>query len=210
MSTDAQRRVVAVGASAGGVEALIRLAAGLPRNFPYAVMAVLHLPAEAPPSQLARILDRSGPLPAVWAAHGDLIETGRIHVAVPNRHLLVSNGRVVLSDGPIEDGHLPGINALFCSVARVYGERAVGVLMSGVLDDGVRGLAAIRARGGITIVQTSSDALFPALPMHALEAGVVDHEVAASEMGAFLVQLADQARHEQQTGLLERGAPMWC
>ena len=78
--------------------------------------------------------------------------------------------------------------------------------MSGVLDDGVRGLAAIRARDGITIVQTSSDAVFPALPMHALEAGVVDHEVAAAEIGALLVQLAHQARHEQQTRPA-RGAP---
>ena len=91
-------------------------------------MVVLHTLAEAPPSQLAGILDRSGPLPAVWAAHADLIETGRIDVAVPNRHLLVGNGRVVLSDGPIQDGHRPAINPLFCSVALAYRERAVGVL----------------------------------------------------------------------------------
>ena len=72
----AHQRVVAVGASAGGVGALIRLAAGLPRDLGYAVMVVLHRPTKAPPSQLARILDRAGPLPAVWAAHRDLIETG--------------------------------------------------------------------------------------------------------------------------------------
>jgi two-component system, chemotaxis family, protein-glutamate methylesterase/glutaminase len=126
----AQQRVVAVGASAGGVKALIRLAAGLPRDLNYAVMVVLHTLAEPPSSRLARILDRSVPLPAVWAAHGDLIETGRIHVAVPNRHLLVSNGRVVLPDGPIEDGHRPAINPLFCSVALAYRKRAVGASTS--------------------------------------------------------------------------------
>jgi len=77
MDVSAQQRVVAVGASAGGVKALIRLAAALPRDLGHAVMVVLHMPAGAPPSQLTKILDRSGPLPAVWAAHGDLIETGR-------------------------------------------------------------------------------------------------------------------------------------
>jgi two-component system, chemotaxis family, protein-glutamate methylesterase/glutaminase len=77
MDVGAQQRVVAVGASAGGVKALVRLAAGLPRDLGYAVMVVLHMPAEAPPSQLARILDHSGPLPAVWAAHGDPVEKGR-------------------------------------------------------------------------------------------------------------------------------------
>jgi two-component system, chemotaxis family, protein-glutamate methylesterase/glutaminase len=76
MDVGAQQRAVAVGASAGGVKALVRLAAALPRDLGYAVMA-LHMAAEAPPSQLARIFDRSGPLPAVWAAYGDLIETGR-------------------------------------------------------------------------------------------------------------------------------------
>jgi two-component system, chemotaxis family, protein-glutamate methylesterase/glutaminase len=192
MDVGAQQRVVAVGASAGGVEALIRLAAGLPRDLGYAVMVVLHMGAEAPPSQLARILDRSGPLPAVWAAHGDPIETGRIHVAVPNRHLLVSDGRIVLSDGPIEHGHRPAINPLFCSVALAYGERAVGVLMSGVLDDGVQGLAAIRARGGIGIIQTPRDARFPVLPLNALRAGVVDHQVVASGVGGLLRHLASK------------------
>jgi len=105
MDVGAHQRVVAVGASAGGVGALIRLAAGLPGDLGYAVMVVLHRPTKAPPSQLARILDRAGPLPAVWAAHGDLLETGVIYVAVPNRHLLVSNGRVVLSDEPSEHRH---------------------------------------------------------------------------------------------------------
>jgi two-component system chemotaxis response regulator CheB len=196
----AQQRVVAVGASAGGVEALIRLAAGLPRDLGYAVMVVLHRGGEAPPSQLARILDRSGPLPAVWAAHGDLIETGRIHVAVPNRHLLVSHGRVVLSDRPVEDRHRPAINPLFCSVALAYRERDLGVLMSGVLDDGVQGLAAIRARGGIGIIQTPRDARFPALPFNALRARVVDHQVAASEVGGLLRHLANRTAAHAMDG----------
>src|SRR5690349_17402114 len=107
--------VVAVGASAGGVEALTELAAGLPEDLPYALLVALHLPANAP-SVLARIIDRSGPLSAVAARDGEPLEPNRIHVAVPGRHLLVADRRVVLSEGPTENGHRPAINALFRSV----------------------------------------------------------------------------------------------
>ena len=176
--------VVAVGASAGGVEALTHFAAGLPPNLPYAPLVALHMPAGAL-SVLARILDRNGPLPARQASDGIPLEAGKIYVSVPNRHLLVHDSRVVLSEGPTENGHRPAINALFRSVALAYGQRAVGVLLSGVLDDGLLGLAAIRSRGGTTIAQSPSDALFPALPQNAIDAGVVDHEVAASEVGGL-------------------------
>jgi two-component system chemotaxis response regulator CheB len=194
--TDAPRGVVAVGASAGGVEALTQFAAGLPADLPYAVLVTLHLPANAP-SVLAKIIDRSGPLPAVAATDDAAIEPGRIDVAVPDRHLLVSDHRVVLSDGPTENGHRPAINALFRSVALNFGPRAVGVLMSGMLDDGVLGAAAIRSRGGTTIVQHPDDALFPAMPTNALQAGVADHKAAAADIGAVLMSLAEQDFEER-------------
>jgi two-component system chemotaxis response regulator CheB len=151
--------VVAIGASAGGVEALTTLAAGLPRDFPFAVTAVLHMPADAP-SVLAKIIDRSGPLPATPATHGARLEGGTIHVAVPDHHLLVHDHRVVLSNGPTENGHRPAINALFRSVAIAYGRRAIGVLLSRVLDDGVLG-AAIRSRGGTTAPNIRPTRRFP-------------------------------------------------
>jgi two-component system chemotaxis response regulator CheB len=113
----ALRGVVAVGASAGGVEALTHLATGLPDDLPYAILIALHLPPAAP-SVLARILDRSGPLPAAAATDGDELTPGRIYVAVPDRHLLVSDHRVFLSEGPTENGHRPAINALFRSASR--------------------------------------------------------------------------------------------
>src|SRR5665213_1010310 len=132
------RAVVAIGASAGGVEALSRLAAGLPTDLPYAYLMTLHIPAGAP-SILARIVDRSAPLPAVTAENGGTLEPSHIYVARPDHHLLVDHHRVVLSQGPTENGHRPAINALFRSVALAFGPRAIGVLMSGVLDDGVLG-----------------------------------------------------------------------
>ncbi|OBH00418.1 MULTISPECIES: chemotaxis protein CheB [unclassified Mycobacterium] len=189
--SDGLRGVVAIGASAGGVDALSRLAAGLSVDVPYAYLVVLHVPAGAP-SVLARIINRSGPLPAVAAEDGDSLEPGRIYVSRPDRHLLVADHHIVLSEGPTENGHRPAINALFRSVALAFGPRAIGVLLSGVLDDGVQGLAAIRSRGGTTIGQSPQDALFPALPANAQHAGVVDRQAAAADIGAILKELSQE------------------
>lgn len=187
--------VVAVGASAGGVEALTAFAAGLPPDLPYAVLVVLHMPAGAP-SVLARIIDRNGPLPAVQARHGAPLEPATIYVAVPNHHLLAHDHSIMLSEGPTENGHRPAINALFRSVALAYGQRAVAVLLSGVLDDGLLGSAAIRSRGGTTIAQSPSDALFPGMPLSAIRAGVIDHELAAADIGELLKQLGGRQFQE--------------
>lgn len=193
----AAKGVVALGASAGGVEALGALAASLPPDFPFAVMAVLHMTPKAP-SVLAQILDRAGPLPAVTAKDGAVLEAGHIYVGVPNRHLLLRDHRIVLSDGPWENGQRPAIDALFRSVALDYGQHAIGVLMSGLLNDGVAGLEAIRGFGGITIVQEPDDALYPDLPLHALKAGVVDHVATAREIGGMLKKLADRDVEEPE------------
>ena len=118
--------VVAIGASAGGVEALSNLAAGLSPDVPYAYLMVLHVLAGAP-SILARIVDRSGPLPASAAEDDAPLEPGHIYVGIPDRHLLVADHHILLSQGPTENGHRPAINALFRSVALTFGTRAIGV-----------------------------------------------------------------------------------
>jgi two-component system chemotaxis response regulator CheB len=187
--------VVAVGASAGGVEALKRLAAGLPADLPFPVLMVLHLPAGAP-SVLWRIVDRSGVLPAESAANGTPLAAGRIYVAIPDHHLLVRDHRLSLSEGPAENGYRPAINALFRSVALEFGPRAIGVLMSGVLDDGVAGLGAIQARGGRTIVQRPDDAQYSAMPQNAIHAGVADLQATAADVGAVLKGLVDRVIQE--------------
>ena len=193
----ASEGVIAIGASAGGIEALTELVAGLPPDLPFAVMVATHMRAGAP-SMLAQIIDRSGPLPAAAAIDGAVLEASRIYVAVPNNHLLAHNHRVVLSDGPWESGRRPAIDALFRSVALDYGPHAIGILLSGLLDDGVAGLAAIKAKGGVTIVQELTDALFPDLPRNALNAGVADYAVAAKDVGGLLMQLADRDVEEQE------------
>ncbi|MDA2893595.1 chemotaxis protein CheB [Mycolicibacterium sp. BiH015] len=205
--TEAQNRsmrgVVAIGGSAGGVEAFTRVAAGLPADLPYAVLMALHLPAQSP-SVLAQIIDRAGPMPAEAATDGARLQAGRIYVAVPGHHLMTYDHRIVLSSGPSENGHRPALNALFRSVAVAFGPDAVGVLMSGVLDDGVLGLAAIRSRGGTTLCQSPDDALFAAMPRNALRADVVDAAVSAAEVGAFLAELADSTRDRRAPSHDER------
>jgi two-component system, chemotaxis family, protein-glutamate methylesterase/glutaminase len=192
---DERLHVAAVGASAGGVEALMALAASMPPDLPCAVLVVLHMPSGSQ-SLLARILDRSGPLTAVAASDGAQLRAARMYVAEADEHLLVRDGQVVLSDGPTENGHRPAIDALFRSVARSHGPRATGVLLSGVLDDGVLGCAAIRSRGGTTIAQRPTDAVFPDMPRNAIEAGVIDEEATAAEIGGLLAALAKREFEE--------------
>jgi two-component system chemotaxis response regulator CheB len=188
MAVDGERRVIVMGASAGGVEALRAVVGGLPRDLPAAVLVVLHVPTNAP-SALPAILSRSGPLPAAHAADGDRPAPGRIYVAPVDRHLLLMDGRIRLSPGPLENGHRPAVDPLFRSAARAYGRDAVGVLLSGARDDGAAGLGEIARRGGRAVVQDPADALHPSMPLAALEQ-VSDARVApASDLGPLLADI---------------------
>jgi len=179
------RDLVVVGASAGGVEALRDLMSELPEDLPAAVMVVLHLPAGGT-SALADILARACKLPAVPARHGEPIEHGRVYVASPDYHLLVQGDCAALSRGPTENGHRPAVDALFRSAALARGPRVVGVVLSGVLDDGAAGLVAIKSRGGLAVVQDPEDAAYPGMPLSALRIAHVDHLLPAREIGRRL------------------------
>jgi two-component system, chemotaxis family, protein-glutamate methylesterase/glutaminase len=192
MRTDAIRDVIVVGASAGGVEALRALVAGLPADLPAAVLAVLHVPRSAP-SALAAILTRSGPLPARTALDGEPLRRGRIYVAAVDHHLLVQEGRIRITRGPAENGHRPAIDPTFRSAARAYGPRVIGVVLSGARDDGAAGLSAIAEAGGIVVVQEPSDALHPSMPRAALEQVSADHVLPAAAIGPLIAELANTA-----------------
>jgi two-component system chemotaxis response regulator CheB len=183
--------IVVVGASAGGVEALVGLAASLPADLPAAVFVVLHVPSTGN-SALPDILRRHGPLPAGHVKDGEPIEPGRVHVAPPDHHLLVRTGHVHLARGPRENGHRPAVDPLFRSAAHEYATRVIGVVLSGALDDGTAGLAAIKSRGGLAVVQDPSDALHPGMPTSAIEHVEVDHVVPIAAMGPLLARLAAQ------------------
>jgi len=180
-----RRDVVGVGASAGGVEALRALVGALPPDYPGAVLVVLHVPREAP-SALAAILDRSGPLPATTATDGQTLRYGRVYVAPNDHHLLAIDDHIRLTRGPAENGHRPAIDPLFRSIARAFGPRGIGVVLSGARDDGAAGLASIAARGGTTLVQDPVDALYPWMPQAALDRVAADHIAPAAKLGGLL------------------------
>jgi two-component system chemotaxis response regulator CheB len=144
----AHRDIVVVGGSAGAVESVSDIVGGLPQDFPAAVFVVVHFPGSVT-STLPRILNRAGLLPAAHADNEAPIKAGRIYVAPPDCQLFLESGRIRLTRGPKENGHSPAIDPLFRSAAHHYGNRVVGVLLSGNLSDGTAGLLGIKQHGGI-------------------------------------------------------------
>jgi two-component system chemotaxis response regulator CheB len=140
-------------------------------------------------SALPTILHRAGPLPAVFARSGMPLDHGRVYVARPDHHLLVAEDRFVLSHGPTENGHRPAVDALFRSAAVARGARVIGVVLSGVLDDGVAGAVAIRGRRGLVVVQDPEDALHPGMPENTLRYVRTRHVLPAADMGPLLAEL---------------------
>ena len=181
--------IIVIGASSGGIEALTEVVAGLPRDLPAAVFVVVHIPPRSS-SALPEILNRAGALTAAHAKDNEKIKQGRIYVAPPDFHMLLRNGTIRLVHGPRENHTRPAIDPTFRTAALVHGPRVVGVVLSGVLDDGAAGLYAVKQRGGVAVVQDPRDALFPDMPQNAIAAVEVDHIAPKSEIAALLDRLA--------------------
>jgi two-component system, chemotaxis family, protein-glutamate methylesterase/glutaminase len=191
--------VVVVGASAGGIEALKELVAGLPSDLRAALFIVLHLPTGGT-SVLPAILTRAGPLPAEHVNGGVEIERGRIYVAPPDLHLRFDDGRVEAVAGPRENGHRPAIDPLFRSAAHTFGPRAVGVILSGTLDDGTLGLRAIKTHGGATLVQDPATAQHDGMPRSAIAYADPDEIASPTELARLIVQLANDPLDDPNGG----------
>jgi two-component system chemotaxis response regulator CheB len=184
----AERNIIVIGCSVGGVEALQRLVAPLPKDFPAAIFVVLHLAPQST-SVLPHILMRAGSLPSVHPRNGEPIRLGRIYVAPPDNHLLIEDGKIRLARGPKENRHRPAIDPLFRSAARWYGPRVIGVVLTGSLDDGTAGLLAIKKRRGIAIVQDPDDAFCGDMPRSAMEIVDVDYVVPLDRIPELLQKL---------------------
>lgn len=185
--------ILVIGASAGGVEALMTLVAELPAQLPASLFIVMHIPASRP-SALPTLLSRSGPLPARHAHEGMLIEQGTIFVAPPNAHLLLQQGHMHLNRGAKEHAVRPAVDVLFRSAATTYGLRVVGIILTGAGIDGTAGLLAIKQHGGMTIVQHPDEARFPSMPHNAREQMQVDYLSPVANITSLLVSLVNQDR----------------
>ncbi|SFU88789.1 chemotaxis protein CheB [Pseudoduganella namucuonensis] len=184
--------LIVIGASAGGLEALTELVAAFPAGLPATVLIVMHVGANR--SMLPELLARRCALPVRHARDGEPLTPATVLVAPPDRHLLVAmdggQGRVRLSRGPKENHTRPAIDPLFRSAAEACGPRTVGVVLTGYLDDGTLGLRAIKACGGVAVVQDPADAAVPEMPASALRHVAVDHAPPLREIGALLCGLA--------------------
>ncbi|SRR5579883_132712 len=185
----ANRDILAIGASAGGFDALRFLANKFPKDFPASVLVVIHLPSQFP-SELDAILTKAGPLPASFAKDGETMKRGHVYLAPRERHLLVDGDRLQWGAGPRENNTRPAIDPLLRSAALCCGARAVGAVLTGTQGDGASGLQALKACGGVTVVQDPSDAAFPEMPATALNLAKPDHVVALAAMPALFDKLA--------------------
>ena len=193
------KHIIVIGASAGGLETLRELVSALPGDFPAPICIVLHTSPQSP-GVLGAILARAGQLPASNGRDRERLKGGHIYIAPPDCHLLVEPGIIRVVKGPRENRFRPAIDPLFRSAAQVYGPRAIGVVLSGNLDDGTAGLWAIKQLGGTAIVQDPADALFPSMPRSALNNVRVDHSVRLAELSPLLVRLTAEPVEEPSPG----------
>jgi len=192
----AKRDIVVIGASAGGVFALQELAATLPADCKATFFVVQHLSANTP-SYLPQILTRSGPLKARHPRDGETIVPGTIYIAPPDHHLLIEDSHILVKRGPKENRFRPAIDALFRSAAYTFGTRVIGVVLTGLLDDGTSGMWTIKRFGGLTIVQEPLEAMYASMPQSVMEYVDVDYIASVADIGPLICELTSQSVQDE-------------
>jgi len=183
--------IVIIGSSAGGVYALRKLVKSFSPGIRAAIFVVQHVAADTS-SFLPHILSREGKLSAVHPADGEPVKPGNIYVAPPDHHMIISAGKILVQKGPKENLFRPSIDALMRSAAHEYGPRVIGVVLTGMLDDGTSGLWSIKRLGGVSIIQTPEDAMFPDMPLNVLQYVDVDYNVPLDDLGSLINRLIDE------------------
>jgi two-component system, chemotaxis family, protein-glutamate methylesterase/glutaminase len=193
-----RRDIIVIGTSAGGLEALDSLIGQLASDIPASIFIVQHLAPENTGSSLLSRLAKHKAFACKLAGDGDKYAKGRIYIAPPDQHLLIKKGSVLVTKGARENRFRPAIDPLFRSAAVSHGSGVIGVVLTGLLDDGTAGLVAIKKCGGVTVVQDPGDAAYPQMPQSALDNLDVDHCVPLSQMGALLEDLARKPAHKRK------------
>jgi two-component system, chemotaxis family, protein-glutamate methylesterase/glutaminase len=182
------RDVIVVGASAGGLEALCSLLSYLPPDLQAYVYVVQHI-SPSRKSEIPLILSRHCPLPVRAARGGIKPQRGEVYIAPPNQHLLVKRNVISLGNGPKENRVRPSVDVLFRSAAHSFGERVIGIILSGNLNDGTAGLHSIKTHGGIALVQDPNEAAFRGMPESAINFVQVDHVLPLVQIAAQIISL---------------------
>ena len=189
MATTPRLDVIAIGGSAGSHAVLKQVLHELTPELPATVLISTHVPAHGS-SRLAEVLQATSSIPVTQAVDGQPVEYGHVYIAAPDRHLLMIDGVLRLGVGPRENMVRPSIDPLFRSAALSCGSSVIGVVLSGMLNDGAAGLNAIKSVGGTTIVQHPLDAEADDMPLAALNATDVDHVVQGAYLAGLLGELA--------------------
>ena len=194
-------RIVAIGISTGGPNALQYVLSQIPADFPASTLIVQHMP-EGFTEMFAKRLDECCALDVHEARSGDLLVAGRVLICPGNRHMMVRRmprgDMAVLSDGPPVNGHRPSADVLFHSVAQEFGLTAVGVIMTGMGDDGAEGLGAIKAAGGMTVAQSEDTCVVSGMPRAAIVKGYANKIVSLDALSSFLVSHCGGERSERE------------
>ena len=178
--------IVVIGTSAGGINALSELVAQLTAETDAAYFIVMHLSRKGIGDFLVHRLLQQTKLPCRQATHGEEIKQGHIYVSPPDEHMLLEEGKIILGKGPAENRWRPSVNNLFRSAAAAYGERVIGIVLTGFLDDGTAGMSAIKRSGGTCIVQDPNQAEYPDMPLSVLNNMEVDYCIPLAEMGNII------------------------
>jgi len=182
------RDIIVIGGSAGSFDSIKTIVGVLPSDFPASIFMVVHMSADFP-SMLPKLLSQSGPLPVTSPADQERILPGHIYVARPDHHLTIEGGRVRVQRGPRENRHRPAIDPLFRTAAREYGSRVIGIVLSGLQDDGSAGLYAVKQRGGIAMVQDPAESAWNQMPQRALSYASPHYVLRTREIAPSLIQL---------------------
>lgn len=197
-SPAAFQRIIVIGASAGGFEAMKTIVKNLPADFQTPVFIVWHMSPDIR-GILPQVLNKENKIHAAHAYNNERIKPNRIYIAPPDHHLLVEKDKVLVTHGPKENRFRPAVDPLFRSAAYAYGNGVIGVILSGALDDGTAGLWAIKHYGGTAIVQDPLDAEVSSMPENAMRQVHVDYCVGASEIANLLVRLSREEVNKNTT-----------
>lgn len=196
------RNIIVVGTAAGGLEALDQLIGQFPTDLPASIFVVQHMDPHNSGEPLLRRLSRHQAFHPKLAEHGDRFKRGHLYIGPPDNHLLLKKNRLLVTKGARENRNRPGIDPLFRSAAVAYGSRVIGVVLTGMEDDGTAGLIAIKRCGGVTVVQDPRDAAYSGMPLSALDDAGVDYCVSIADMGPLLTTLVSQP-HGKSKGIPE-------
>jgi two-component system chemotaxis response regulator CheB len=188
--TERGRDIIVIGTSAGGLAALDTLIGQLRSDLRASIFIVQHMAADANGDALLHRLRKHGAFECKLAQDGETFARGKIYIAPPDHHMLVKERKILVTKGARENRNRPAIDPLFRSAAVTHGPKVIAVLLTGMLDDGSAGMIAVKACGGIAVVQDPADAMYPGMPQSAIDNADVDHCVPLTAMGGLLEQLS--------------------